>query len=172
MCNKWILVVIWNMNPELYHEAITSLKTKQKKTCEEARIQRQILWDYCCLETNHFLRARAARRQIVHRGDVTLPLYSSGWKLDILLLFWGGLLLLCVNVCRLIAGWNYAVKRWGYEAFCAPLPPFPPPQWQKRGDVWLPRPNLNTKGTKKEDKRKAILWHNSCLLWKKSWGKL
>lgn len=40
--------VIWNMNPELYYEGITSLQQ------EETQIQRQNLWDYCCLETKSF----------------------------------------------------------------------------------------------------------------------
>lgn len=53
---KSVLFVTWKcvfngfgcyLNPDLYFERITSPK------CEEALIQRLILWDYCCLETKN-----------------------------------------------------------------------------------------------------------------------
>lgn len=59
------------MNPGLYREGITSLKNVRRLKSKDKFCETTVAW-----KQTHFLYVK--RWQIVHRGDVTISLYSSG----------------------------------------------------------------------------------------------
>lgn len=141
------LVVIWNMNPELYHEGITSLKTWGGSNPKTNSVRLLLPGNTTSLP----VRTREGKLSTGGGGgDVTLSQYSSGQNLKDTWMFY-----YFTFMCK-----SLQIFGWRTAPFCAP--------WNTVWCVYSQDQTSIPKWQRKPDKERPLRDTNRCLLWKKS----